>query len=158
MEIVDEIVQLAKKRILEMGYQEPILFIKGTKKKVAMGFQKFGDTSIQKERTMLNAGANLAHKNSVGELEALVFVDEAWMDMNVDVLPSEDPKRVEVLLINTFDAATQEERVMMFEMVRNKEGKITDLKQKSLPEGGSVKGVLLPAFRKGYQMIQPTTN
>jgi hypothetical protein len=155
---VDEIVQLAKKFILEMGYHEPILFVKGTTRKVVIGFKRFGDNSSQRELTMRNAGAHLAYKDNVGELGVLVFVDEAWMGMNLDVLPSEDPKRIEVLIINTFDMSSQEEAMICFEMVRNKEGKITDLKQNFLPEGGSVKGVLLPAFRKGYQMIRPTTN
>lgn len=158
MEIVEQIIQLAKKLILEMGYHEPILFIKGTKTNIVLNFKEFGDTSDARARNMLNAGANLAYKDSVGELEALVFVDEAWMGTNIDIQPSKDPNRIEVLLINTLDAATQEEGLIMFEMVRNKQGKIIDLKQNSLPDKGSVKGMLLPAFQKGYQLIRPKTN
>ncbi len=158
MEIVDQIIQLAKKLILEMGYHEPILFIKGSKTNVVLNFKEFGDTSDKRERAMLNAGANLAYKDNVGELEALVFVDEAWMGTNINIQPSKDPNRIEVLLINTLDTATQEESLIMFEMVRNQKGKIIDLKQNSLPEEGSAEGILLPAFQKGYKLISPVTN
>jgi hypothetical protein len=155
---VEKIVQLAKELVLEMGYHEPILFVKGSKRKIFMNFKEFGDTSDARARNMLNAGASLAYKDNVGELEALVFIDEAWMGMNMNIQPSKDPKRIEVLLINTLDPKTQEEGLIMFEMIRDPKGKLVDLKQNSMPEGGSVKGMLLPAFQKGYQIISPVTN
>lgn len=158
MEMVEQIIRLAKKLVLEMGYLEPILFVKGSKSKFVLDFKEFGDTSEQRELHMLKAGAWLAYKHHVGELEALVFVNEAWMGTNINVLPSKDPNRIEVLLINTFDPGTKEESLIMFEMVRNAQGKVTDLKEKTLPETGSVKGILLPAFQKGYLMIRPVTN
>lgn len=158
VEDVEQIIQLAKKLILEMGYHEPILFVKGTEKNLVLNFKEFGATSDERARQMLNAGANMAYKDNVGELEALVFVDEAWMGTNIDIQPSKDPKRIEVLVINTFDMATQEERLIVFEMVRDPKGKLIDLKKPDLPEPGSVKGMLLPAFRKGYQMISPVAN
>ena len=158
MEMVEQIIRLAKKLVLEMGYHEPILFVKGSKSKFVLNFKEFGDTSEQRERNMLNAGATLAYKHNVGELEALVFVNEAWMGTNINVLPSKDPNRIEVLLINTFDPGTKEESLIMFEMVRNAQGKVTDLKEKTLPGTGSVKGILLPAFLKGYQSISPVAN
>ena len=158
MEMVEQIIRLAKQLVLEMGYHEPILFVKGSKNNIVLNFKEFGDTSSKRERNMLNAGANLAYKQNVGELEALVFVNEAWMGTNINVLPSKDPQRIEVLLINTFDPGTKEEALIMFEMVKNSQGKVTDLKQKTLPEIGSVKGILLPAFQKGYQSISPVTN
>jgi len=156
--MVEQIIRLAKKLVLEMGYHEPILFVKGSKTNIILNFKEFGDTSYKRERTMLNAGAYLAYKQNIGELEALVFVDEAWMGTNINVLPSKDPQRIEVLLINTFDPGTKEESLIMFDMVRNAQGKVTDLKEKTLPENGSVKGILLPAFVKGYQSISPVAN
>jgi hypothetical protein len=158
VEIVEQIIQLAKELVLATGCHEPILFIKGSKGNIAMAFKEFGDTADKRVRQMLNAGTRLAYKHHVGELEALVFVDEAWMGTNITIQPSKDPNRVEVLLINTLDAATQEESVIMFKMVRNQQGKIIDLKQNALPENGSVEGKLLPAFQKGYQIVRPTTN
>ncbi len=161
MEDVEEIVQLAKKLILEAGSHGPTVFLKGSEGKMAVALADFGETADKRARDMLNAGALTAFKHHVGELELIVFVSEAWMGTNMDIQPSKDPKRVEVLLINSLDTATQEERLVMFEIVRNTQGKVTDLKKPSMPEvdkGESVKGILLPAFQKGYQIIRPVTN
>jgi hypothetical protein len=159
---VEEIVQLVKKLTLEAGSCQPTVFVNGSQQKVAIGMKNFGETSDARARDMLNAGTFTAYKHSVGELESLVFVSEAWMsEVNEKgelVQPSRDPKRIETLIINCLDVATQDETVRMFEMVRNPKGELTDLNQMSLPEGGRVKGMLLPAFLKGYQLVRPVTN
>ncbi len=162
MDDVAEIVQLAKKIVLDTGYFEPTVFIKGSERKLAVQPETFGQTADDRQRNMLNMGAYIAYKQNVGELEILIFADEAWMskpDKNGEFIqPSLDPKRIETLIINSLDARTQEETMICFEMVRNTQGKVTNLKQMSLPDGGSVKGNLLPAFQKGYQFIRPVRN
>jgi len=161
VEDVEEIIQVAKKLMLEAGNYGPTVFLKGSEGKVAIGLAEFGETADKRERDMLNAGAFAACKHSVGELELIVFVSEAWMGTNMDIQPSKDPKRIEVLLVNILDTATQEERLVMFEIVRNKQQKVIDLKKPSMPDydkAESVKGILLPAFQKGYQLIRPVTN
>jgi hypothetical protein len=159
---VEEIVQLAKKLVLETGYHEPIIFVKGSEGRVALEFKSFGETSEQRRLMMLNAGSRMAYEHHVGELEKLIFVDEAWMSKANEkgefMQPSRDPKRIETLIVNSLDVATHEETMICFEMVRDPQGKITDLKQMSLPDGTSVQGMLLPAFQKGYQLIRPVTN
>lgn len=161
MEDVEEIVQFAKKLMLETGSYGPTIFLKGSEGKVAIGLADFGETADKRERDMLNAGAFAAVKHSVGELELIVFVSEAWMGRNFDIQPSKDPRRVEVLLINSLDTATQEQKMVTLEVVRSKQGKVTDFKKPSIPELDKVydvKGILLPAFLKGYQVIRPVTN
>lgn len=159
---VEEIVQFVKKTTLELGKCYPTVFVKGSQGKVAIGLEEFGETSDVREMHMLNAGTFTAHKHSVGELELLVFAGEAWMSMVKGkenfIQPSLDPNHIEALLINSLDMATQDETLIAFEVVKDRKGKITDLKQMSLPDGGSVKGRLLPAFQKGYQIIRPITN
>jgi hypothetical protein len=158
----EEIVRFVKKITLEVGAFEPTIFVKGSTGKVAIALKEFGATSNIRERHMLNAGAFTAQKHSVGELEKLIFVDEAWMSWankkGEFIQPSLDPKRIETLIINSLDASSQEETMISFEMVRDPKGKLTDFKQMSLPDGSSVKGILLPAFQKGYKIIRPTTN
>jgi hypothetical protein len=158
----EQIIQFVKKAALEANGCEPTIFVKGSKDKIAIVLKEFGETSGHRERTMLNAGARLAYECSVGELESVILVSEAWMSWankkGEFIQPSLDPKRIETLIVNGLDAFTQEETILCFEMVRDPKGKLTDIKQMSLPEGGSAKGILLPAFRKGYQMIRPTTN
>jgi hypothetical protein len=160
---VDEgIIQFVTKVALECGGFEPTVFVQGSHGKVAIELKQFGETADIRESNMLNAGAFTAHKHSVGELEKLIFASEAWMSMadkkGECIQPSKDPKRIETLIINSLDASTQEETMICFEMVRDPKGKLTNLKQTSLSETVSVKGILLPAFQKGYRMIRPVTN
>lgn len=153
----EEIIQFIKKATLDLGRCSPMVFVNGTQGKVAIGMGSFGDTSDKRARDMLNAGVFTAYQHNVGELEKLTYVSEAWMSpFRKDFIrPSKDPNRVETVIINSLDTKTQKETMICFEMVRDPQGKLTDLKQISLPEGGSIEGILLPAFQKGYQMIRP---
>jgi len=155
---VKSITDIAKQLMLHDGYHAPIVFAKGTKSKVFTYLESFGNTALERAKDMLYAGAMVADKHNVGELELIVLVNEAWMSRNPDVLPSHDPKRIEVLLINSLDARTQEEQLIAFEIVRNNQEKDVDLKQIVLPEKVSTKGRLLPAFQKGYQLVSPVLN
>lgn len=158
MDDVKEIIDLAKEHMLHDGYHAPIVFVKGAKGKAAVVLESFGDTADKRATDMFYAGALVADKRNVGELELIVFVNEAWMSTNLGVMPSQDPNRVEVLLIDILDTNTQEEQLTMFEVIRDSNRKIVDLKQQALPENGSAKGMLLPAFQKGYQVISPVLN
>jgi hypothetical protein len=135
-----------------------MVFIKGTHGKVVLELKHFGATAQEREIDMLNAGTLIACKSNVGELELIVLVNEAWMGTNMDILPSQDPKRIEVLLVNSIDARTQEERLLIFEIKRDTHGNVVALTEKVLPAEGSPKGKLLPAFQKGYQIVSPVHN
>jgi len=155
---VKQIVDYARTFFLKTGYHPPIVFIKGTRGKVALEFQTFGATAGERELDMMNAGTMIACERNVGELELIVFVNEAWMGKNMNVLPSQDPKRIEVLLVNSLDARTQEEYLLTYEVKRDPKGTVTDLAEMDLPKTGFPKGRLLPAFLKGYQIISPVHN
>jgi hypothetical protein len=158
---VDEVKQIAdfaKKLFIRDGFHAPTVFVKGTKGKVAVSLARFGETADERVRDMLNAGTLIACKSNVGELELLIFVSEAWLGTNMDVLPSLDPKHMEVLLINSLDARSQEEHLQTFEVTRNIRGNILDLEEVVLPKDGSPKGKLLPAFQKGYRIVSPVHN
>jgi len=158
MDEVKEIVDIAKGLMLRDGYHVPMVFARGTKSKVAVALECFGNTATERAEDMLYAGAMVANKRNVGELELIVFVNEAWMGRNLDVIPSQDPKRIEVLVINSLDTRTQEEDLIAFEIVRNNHHTVVDLKQVILPGKVSAKGKLLPAFQKGYQLVSPVLN
>ena len=158
MDEVKAITDLAKRHMLLDGYHAPIVFAKGTRGKRAVLLEQFGDTADERVKDMFYAGAMLADKGNIGELELIVFVNEAWMSRNLDVLPSLDPKRIEVLLVNSLDARTQEERLISFDVIRDPKDRVIDLKRSDLPESGHPKGKLLPAFQKGYQVISPVHN
>jgi len=155
---VKEIADFAKQFMLKAGYHAPMVFVKGTTGKVAVELKSFGDTNDERVLNMLNAGTHTACKSNVGELELIVLISEAWMSRNLDMLPSKDPKHTEMLMINSLDARTQEENMTAFEIIRDPRGQVISLKDWDLPDGGSVKGNLLPAFQKGYQIISPVLN
>jgi len=155
---VQKIADVAKSIFLRDGYHAPIVIAKGTKGGRAVLLEQFGDTADERVKDMFSAGALLAQKANIGELELIVLVNEAWMGRNINVLPSQDPKRIEVLLVNSLDARTQEERLLAFEVIRDPKDKVTDLKENTLPKEGSPKGKLLPAFQKGYQIVSPVHN
>jgi hypothetical protein len=102
---VKQITGLARQLFLCDGYHAPIVFVKGTKGKVFFPLEHFGDTAEERELDMLNAGTTLACKRNIGELELIILVNEAWMGSNVNLLPSQDPKRMEVLLVNSLDVS-----------------------------------------------------
>ena len=156
----EEIMEFVKKMTLDLGVCEPIVFVKGSEGKMAIGMKVFGETSYDRERHMLNAGTFTAYKHHVGELEKLIFVDEAWMSPAREefIQPSKDPNRVETLIINSLNPMTQEQTMICFEMIRDSQKKLISFKQMSLPGGSTVEGRLLPAFQKGYQFVQPTTS
>ncbi len=158
MDEVQKIAGFAKAIFLRDGYHAPIVITKGTKGKRIVLLEQFGATADERVKDMFYAGAMLAQRGNIGELELIVLVNEAWLGTNITILPSQDPKRIEVLLINSLDARTQEESLLAFEVIRDPKDKIIDLKENVLPKDGSPKGKLLPAFQKGYQIISPVHN
>jgi hypothetical protein len=155
---VKQITELAKQVFLKDGYHAPMVFVKGTTNKAAIQLAKFGATASERELDMLNTGTWLACKHHVGDLELIVFVSEGWISANVNVLPSLDPNRTEVLQITSLDVRTQEEQFTTFVVKRDPKGTVTDLKELIFPEKVEAKGWLLPAFLKGYRIVSPVHN
>jgi hypothetical protein len=75
------------------------------------------------------------------------------------MLPSQDPKHIEVLSINFLTVFSQEEKATAFKIIRDKLGKAVDLRpfDKS-SDFFEAKGYLLPAFVRGYKVISPVHN
>jgi len=155
---VKKIADFAKSIFLRDGYHAPIVIARGTKGGRAVLLEQFGDTADERIKDLFYAGALLADKGNIGELELIVFVSEGWMGTNINIRPSQDPKRIEVLLINSLNARTQEEHTLQFEIKRDPKGQVLDLKELVFPEAVASKGRLLPAFQKGYQIISPVHN
>ena len=158
MDEVQKIADVAKAIFLRDGYHAPIVIAKGSKGGRAVLLEQFGDTSDERAKDMFSAGAMLAKKAHIGELELIVFVCEGWMGTNIAIRPSLDLNRREVLLISSLDARTQEEHIIQFEIKRDPKGQVLDLKELVFPETVTSKGRLLPAFQKGYQAVSPVHN
>jgi hypothetical protein len=111
---------------------------------------------------MLSAGFAFAQSREVGELKQVFFISEAWMsiaelDKPPAVRPSQDPERIEVIMVSNLavqEAPTRvESRMAILEMIRDAEGRLTDLNALGLAEEsaeGHVENSLLDAFVVGY--------
>jgi len=156
---VKKIIEIAKQVFLQDGYHAPMVFVKGGKGKVVVEMKNFGGNSYQRELDMLNLGTDVACKYNIGDLDLVVIVTEGWTSTNLTVLPSKDPKRIEVLSINFLDVPAGEEKVTAYRIIRDRFGKAVDLRPlyKSL-DFFEAKGHLLPAFVRGYKVISPVHN
>ena len=72
----------------------------------------------------------------------------------IDRPPSQDPNRIEVLTIANLDLIAQIARLAVFEMVRNPEERVTELKRHPQDDRGvqRVESPLLAAFVQGYDL------
>ena len=155
---VEAIVKIAKEIMTRYGSHVPMLFIIGEKGKVNTAFPDFGPNHEDKIRQMANMGVNIAGKHNVGQLKYLIFVVEAWMSIpkggKITVQPSQDPKRKEVLIVTTLDVSQDKQEVVIYQMIRDKWGRLIELNRRPFSDEITVESPLLPAFIAGYNLIK----
>ena len=158
---LDEITNIAKENILKFGGHVPTIIVKGSDGSSIAQFESLAETHEEKARMMFAAGADIARNNRIGELWQVFFVSEAWVSMagedgTIDKPPSQDPNRKEVLIITTVELIEQPRTdLALFEMIRNNEGELVELKEFAMvenAEGLRVESPLLKAFVAGYRM------
>ena len=105
---------------------------------------------------LIHLATQLAHSRTVGEIDLLVLVTEAWasparVPFNI---PSQDKNRCEVLVISALDGVTKVQKLLLFACIRAQNGVVTDLKPLPVPALVNVEGPLLRAFLTGYRLVQ----
>ena len=156
---LEGVIRLAKEVALEHGGHVPTLIVEGSDSSVIGQMADFPDTHEARRRWMFSAGFALAQSGQVGALKQIFFVSEGWMslaaeDGTVEVPPSQDPDRKEVLFISTLKANERRTDLVLFEMVRDDEGRLTELKRLQQPgeeEKGYVDSPLLAEFVSGFR-------
>src|SRR4051812_36463082 len=103
MQIPEEIIANAKDQMLEHGGCPPTLFVVGTKRRTYMVIP--GENVSERVENMTRAGIQLAQQGTVGDVQQVVFVSEAWTSPPREqfTMPSQDPDRTEVLVISALD-------------------------------------------------------
>jgi hypothetical protein len=92
----------------------------------------------------------------LGVLQQVFLVSEAWLSRAPDkasaVLPSQDPERQEVLLICGLDPQQSQMQIVVFRMLRDPQGKLTELQpmERAQAETMQAESPLLWAFVYGY--------
>jgi hypothetical protein len=140
--------------MFRFGSHEPTLFVLGTKDKVVMQLPR-GEDHLERIEIMTKVGIQVGKSGQIGDVELVVFVDEAWAGppRTPYVRPSEDPNRMEVLLISALDPKTNKQTVQMYNCVRDSKGAVVELKPSSMGET-EAESPLLPAFLTGFRLFK----
>jgi hypothetical protein len=109
---------------------------------------------------MFMAGAMAAQEGDVGRLRQVFLITEAWVSAGEagqppHDRPSLDPRRVEVLAISSYTAATQGTRLALYEMLRCADGALHDLVAFEVGEAARAESPLLEAFVEGFARAGP---
>jgi hypothetical protein len=156
---LEEVVEIAQEVILEHGNHVPTIIVQGEKGSAINQLVPFPETHEGRQERMFIAGLMLAQSGRIGDLKQVFFISEAWMsaadeDGPPRIPPSQDPKRIEVLIITHLEVEDQRTELALYEMIRDAEGRLADLLELEQPgtaEGGHVESPLLSAFVEGFR-------
>lgn len=154
-------VQLVKEAALELGGFPPTLIVEGNQKPIMTQFPEMPDTHEERARMMYFLGRSLAQDGRAGRLKEVWFISEAWMSMakkgeGIQVPPSQDPNRIEVLSIMVTEVT--EDRLInkgvLLEMIRDTRGRLANIQEVEIfadRRGKELKSPLLMAFFEGFR-------
>jgi hypothetical protein len=155
---LEDVARQAQEVTLKDGRHVPMLLINGDNQSIATALTELPSTHEARRELMRLAGHAVAQSGTATKLEQVFFICEAWMsvakeDGTIDVPPSQDPNRLEVLIISSLEVASNQPGIVAFEMVRDSKGELTELKPVEVAEEkeGSVETPLLDAFVDGFR-------
>lgn len=157
---MEEVIEDAKRRLIATNEHMPTIIACTEKGNGLLILSDLPNTHEEKVKVMMAAGNQLKKKeDEVGHfLYKTYFISEAWMSAHVSkdaykkgnfTRPSEDPNRVECLVIASLDMSPKSEGAFL-EMIRDKNGKVVDLKSHSSTKDGEIESPLLKAFFVGF--------
>lgn len=152
---LENLARSAKELTLKMGWHAPTLLVVGSKQQVGGQFEHMPPTHEDRVRLMHAAGKSFGEHDTVGSLQQVVFITEAWISILAqdDPLrqPSQDPERKEVLCISRLDVPTQQQELILYQIVRDADEHIIDLPDFQVGgEESTADSPLLKAFVVGY--------
>jgi|SRR5579859_919562 len=152
MTTLTEIIEMAEEVLLREGQHMPTVMVIGSKKTAMLRLSDLPDTHAGRARRMFSAGRSIAREGVVGRLQQVYFISEGWMSTGEKgKMPSQDPKRVEVLLISGLNLETTQVDIVVHEMVRDSEGTLIELKALDISGVERADSPLLRAFAQGFQ-------
>lgn len=155
----EDVVRIAKETTLRDGQHIPMVIAQGSAGGVITYFPELPESHEDKARLMFATGVAFARSQQVGVLQDVFFISEAWTavlgkDEEVQVRPSQDPNRIEVLIIFHHKVEGEQTEMTMFEMVRDREDQLVELKLFEHPrfdKGGHAESPLVDAFLDGFR-------
>ncbi|HCR70138.1 MAG TPA: hypothetical protein DIW23_01740 [Anaerolineae bacterium] len=154
----EEVVSQAKETILRMGNHVPALIVEGDKKLVYGEILDLPPTHGERMNLLRFLGQTSAKSAVIGKLNKAYMVTEGWMstvgeDKPSNLRPSQDPEKKEVLIISGIEIQDNKKRIMVYEIIRNKNKKIDHLEElfSDTDNEKMAESPLLDAFVDGFQ-------
>lgn len=163
---IEDVVASAKEATLLAGGHQPTIVVEGSQQHAILTIEQLADTHEGRVDQIAMAGWLVGSASSIGVLEQVFLVTEAWVSHREEgkepvLPPSADPQRKEVLIIASYNISEDKTDMRMLEMIRDKEDKLIDLipHPVSMESGASVQAPLLMAFVQGYiiGLMEPPT-
>lgn len=158
------ILQIAKEVALKNNGHVPMLVADDGKNPKFIHIDELMPTGSERQMQVFVIGFALALSGEVSVLQQAFLVSEAWMSAaapttDVQLPPSQDPNRKEVLIISGMKVPEQTVEVAILEMLRDKQGKLRQLQAFSREEEATeVDSPLLRAFVQGFLHGHRTQN
>jgi hypothetical protein len=151
---IHDVARRAEQVLLEHGHHVPMLVVEGTTQSLVVAMPDLPRDSDEKAGRMLTTGYIVGRDDQVGELRQVFFIAEAWLsaataDKPPSVPPSRDPNRQEVLVISGRAVASRETELVLFQVLRDQQGKLRGL-QEWPTDKGTAHSPLLEAFVAGF--------
>jgi hypothetical protein len=163
---IEKIIQMSKDLILKNGSHMPAMHIefKNGKSTLALMPTAFNTkTNFEKVQNFYTAGSMIGKEYPGESIAALAFVAEAWGSVpspdnpNFEVMPSKDPKRVEVLIITSITLSEEKAKLHVVELIRDGQGKLMDiLPWSDYDEDTVVDTYMLASFAAGFESTKMT--
>src|SRR3989304_9129373 len=126
---IEGIAAIARENLLKYGNHVPTVIAVGTLGQGIGQLEGELETSEDRARAMKVLGRVFRREGYVGELRKVFFVSEGWMSeaakVDGNIRPSQDPNRIEVLVVSELDLPNRKTNMLLYEMVRNKKGELS---------------------------------
>jgi len=151
----EQLTEMVKEVCLKQGEHVPQIFVQGSKNTVMAILADLPEDFKKRHKGFFVAGAKIALEADIGLLQSVYFASEGWMsrvkkDEKMSTRPKDDPKRVECLILAGTDMENSKDNFICFEMLRNKDKKLTGLKPLDKKGETSYKSPLIEAFIAGF--------
>lgn len=153
---LETISRIAKETTMANGFHAPTLIVIGGSKLEIIQIPFDGVEAEARHSLMKVMGMAMGTEKRMGELRKLFLVTEGWFGQpeNPDkelIPPSEDPNRVEALIIAMLDIQSGRAEMDLFEMQRGPDGDLGKLVSIDLGgDDGQTRAYLLEKFAEGY--------
>lgn len=155
----EEIISNAKEIMIRDGKHVPILIMEASKNSVVGRIPDMPETHGERRELMRFLGQAAAKSGRVDQLQQVFMVSEGWMsmaseDQPVEIRPSQDPHRKEVLIIAAMQMKERKKHLKLFEILRDSNEQVVGFED-FLPgeekKDESVEIPLLEAFVYGFR-------